>query len=300
MKSISKENIIYEFKPDMKHVEKVKPDNIVKFHANDAFNNQIQSEDTTLEEVDFSKLNPATGPLYVEGAEKGDILKIKILDISIPNEGVVVTAPEAGALGDMVEEPITKIMNIEKGFCIFNDLKIPLKPMIGVIGVAPEKKAYSTGTPWKHGGNMDTKDICEGSILYLPVKQKGGLLALGDCHALMGDGEVCVASCEISSEVIVKVEVIKKGEIEWPIVETEDETMIITSGETADDALKEATRQVVESLSKGRDISWLEAYLLASLVVDLRISQIVDPKKTARAAVPKDVLSTEGIIRNEN
>ncbi len=297
MKEISRNNIIYEFKPEMEWEKRVSPGEIVKFEANDAFNNQIQTEEKTLDQVDFEKLNPATGPVYVEGAERGDVLKVKILDISVPEKGVIVIAPEAGVLGDMVKESKTKIIEIEDGFCKFEGVKIPVKPMIGVIGVATEKEPYSTGTPWKHGGNMDTQDICEGSTLYLPVKQEGALLALGDCHAVMGDGEVCVASCEINSEVTVKVDVIKNGDIEWPVVETEDEIMIITSGESADKALRESTEQVVKSLSKGLDISWADAYLLASLCVDLRISQIVDPKKTARAAIPKTILDSKRIIK---
>ncbi len=297
MKTVSDKEIIYEFKPDMDAVEKVSPGGIVKFEARDALNGQVKSEEDTLAEIDFSKLNPATGPIYIEGAEEGDILKVKVLDMSLPDEGAVVTSPEAGVLGDLVEEPRTKILDIEDSFCYFDENKIQLDPMIGVIGVAPENESYSTGTPWKHGGNMDTQDIAEGATVYFPVNQQGALLALGDCHAVMGDGEVCVASCEISSDVVVKIDLIKQGNIEWPMVETEDETMIITSGESADKALRKATEQAVDALSKGKNIDWLDAYLLASLEVDLKISQIVDPEKTARSSIPKTLLETEKIIR---
>lgn len=298
MKTVPKNNVVYAFKTDMEAVETILPPELVKFEANDALNGQIDSEDKLLQEIDFSRINPATGPIFVEGAERGDILKVKILDIHLPDWGVTVTAPDEGILGEMVKEARTRISKIEGGSINLKGFRIPARPNVGVIGVAPLEGEYPTGTPWKHGGNMDTTDITEGSTVYLPVGQNGAMLALGDCHAVMGDGEVCVSGCEISSEVITKVDVIKDANIEWPLVETERSTMTITSGESPAKAIKEATKQAVEMLAAGLTLDWDDAYILASLVVDLKISQMVDPTKTVRAVIPKEVLPTKEILKS--
>lgn len=296
MKIIPKNKIVYAFEVAMYEVERAAPGEIIKFETNDCFGHQIDSEAKLCSEMDFSRINPTTGPVYIEGTERGDILKVKILDIALPDKGIIVTVPGEGVLGDTVKKATTRIIKIEDGFCTFKNVRMPVRPMVGVIGVAPLKGKYPTGTPWKHGGNMDTTDIAPGSTLYFPVNQKGAFLAMGDCHAVMGDGEVCVSGCEINSEVTVKVDVIKNRKIEWPLVETKDYTMVITSGNSPADALKEATRQAVDLLRKGLRLSWDDAYMLASLVMDLKISQIVDPAKTVRAAIPKYILSTQGII----
>jgi amidase len=198
----------------------------------------------------------------------------------------------------MVERAKTNIIEIDGDFCYFNGLKIPVTPMIGVIGVAPsdETGEYPTGSPWKHGGNMDTKDITVGSIVYFPVNQPGALLALGDCHAVMGDGEVCVAGCEINSKVTLKVNLIKRKKIEWPIVETKDSWMIVASGKNLEEASKEAVKYAVKYLETGLKISWDDAYMLSSMILDLKISQVVDPNKTVRAVIPKSILSLRNLF----
>ncbi len=296
MKRITKEKIIYQFSPDIIPVEKINSGEIVFFESNDCFGHQIQDEATLCTEIDFSQVNPATGPVFVEGAERGDLLKVKIFDIALDQAGFCVTVPGEGALGERVHKATTRMIRFQEGFFRFRGLRIPARPMVGVIGVAPLEGEFPTGSPWKHGGNMDTSDITEGSIVYFPVNQKGALLALGDCHGVMGDGEVCVSGCEMNAEVTVKIDLIKNVSISWPIVETREHTMIIVSGDSVDNALKEATDQVVTLLEKSLKISWDDAYILASLAVDLKVSQIVDPKKTVRAAIPKTIISTNKLL----
>lgn len=298
MKNLSNEKVIYEFKNEMDSVIKVSPKDKIKVQTNDCFFQQIKDEGQVLEKLDYSKLNPATGPIFIEGAETGDILKVKILDINVESKGVSATVPNEGVLGDQVTKSKIKIIDIEDGFAKFNDIKVKIEPMIGVIGVAPSKEDdnWPTETPWKHGGNMDTTDIKKGSTLYFPVNQKGGLLALGDCHAVMGDGEVCFTGLEIPADVTLEVDVIKDKKIKWPLVETKDSTMIIASGKDTDEAIYNATNEAVHFLKNGLNYDFEDAYILASLAVDLKISQVVDPKKTIRAAIPKDIISTEKII----
>ena len=291
-------NVIYTFKNDMEPSYEVEPGQAFQLESNDCFFQQVYKEEHTLTEIDHDKLNPATGPFYVKGAEVGDILVVDILDIEVADKGVAAVLPGGGVLGDQVKNPIVKVIEIvDKEACIDN-LRIPIDPMIGVIGVAPKKEDgdWNTDTPWKHGGNMDTKDIKKGTRLYFQVNVDGALLALGDCHAIMGDGEACFTGLEIPALVTLKTSLIKNTSIDWPILENKDSTMIIASGDTVDDAIYEATSRATEYIMKALDISWEEAYVLVSLTVDIRISQLVDPKITVRAVIPKRVVSTEKIL----
>ncbi|NLJ77983.1 MAG: formamidase, partial [Tissierellia bacterium] len=265
----------------------------------DCFFQQINNEEQVLSEIDYERLNPATGPIYIEGAQPGDILKIKIIDIEVADKGVAAVVPGEGALGDQVKKSIIRVLDIEDGWVIFDEVRLPIRPMIGVIGVAPadEDGEWATESPWKHGGNMDTTDIKAGSTLYFPVNQEGALLALGDCHAIMGDGEICFTGLEVPAEVTLGIDIIKDKAIKWPLVETDEHTMVIASGDDLEDAVYEATNQAVSHLEGGLEVEWEDAYILASLSVDLKISQVVDPKMTVRAAIPKHVISTERLIK---
>lgn len=295
---ISNNKSIYKFSPSMEPVLTVKPGDVIKFETNDCFYQQISQESQLVTEIDFSRVNPATGPIFVEGAQAGDLLKIRIMAIDVHDQGVGIVMQGGGILGAQADQSRTRIFEIKDGFAHMDDIKIPLNPMIGVIGTAPadEEGEWITAVPWKHGGNMDTTDIKVGSSLYLPVRQEGALLALGDCHAAMGDGEVSMAALEIPADVIIQVDLVKAKTNEWPLLETADEIMVIASGDNVDQAIETATSQAVGLLEKGLDISWEDAYILASLAVDIRISQVVNEKKTVRAAIPKSILSLEQLL----
>ena len=209
MKKLQSDNSIYAFAPRMEPVLNVSPPEMVIFQTIDAFGGQIRTSEDKLENLDFSRVNPATGPLSIEGAMPGDTLAIHIEKIELPEQGAIVTGEGMGVLGDEVEGHATKILPIRDGYVHFDDLKLPVSPMIGVIGVATGGETFPTGSAHRHGGNMDTKEIGEGTTLYLPVFQPGGLLAMGDVHAVMGDGEVCVSGCEVSSRITVALDLIK-------------------------------------------------------------------------------------------
>jgi len=296
MKIVPRNKVIHTFATDMEAVEDVVPGEIIKFETKDSWDNQIDGEDKLRTQIDNSRVNGATGPVYVEGAERGDLLQVKILDIALADKGFAVSRPDFGLMSDTVKKARTRaVTKVDNSFFSFMGISVPVKRMIGIIGVAPIEGEYSTNIPWKHGGNMDTSDITEGSTLYLPVGQKGGLLAMGDCHALQGDGEI-FSGCEISAEVTVKIDVIKSKTIEWPLVETKDYTMVIASGDNVDDAAKEATKQAADLLSKGLGLSWDDALILASIAIDLKISQMTGSKKTIRAAIPISIVSTQKLI----
>lgn len=288
--------VFYSFDPDIPPAAKASPGALVEFECLDALGGQIRSEEQTITSIDWSKVNPATGPLYVEGAEPGDALVVKILSIKLGEKGVVLTAPSVGALPHLTREARTRLCRIVDDKVEFRCFKLGLRKMIGVIGTASSERA-PTGTPGRHGGNLDTRVIGEGATVYLPVEYKGGLLGVGDLHAVMGDGEVCVAACEVEGEVLVRVDVMEKMAPRWPVVETSDSCYILVSEESLDNAVSTAVEETVNVLSQALCLDWYDAYMLASMTVDFEISQIVDPRKTVRARIPKSVLSTRDLLK---
>jgi amidase len=288
MEYISREQGVLTMSPTNKPVKVVESGSHVVFQTFDCFSNQIQNEDQPFSSVGWDKINPATGPLYINGAEPGDTLKVKIIDIKIDNKGVMTTAPNLGVLGDIVTGETTKIISIKDDKAIFNEkIQIPIKPMIGVIGTAPKDEAIPTGTPGTHGGNMDCKKIVKGSTLYLPINVAGGLLSMGDLHAVMADGEIVICGLEIPGEVTVKVDVLKGEELPLPMLDSEESIITIASEKTLDEAAKTATVNMHRFLVNELGIEIDEAGMLLSLVGDLRICQVVDPLMTARMEIPK-------------
>ncbi|MCH6264719.1 acetamidase/formamidase family protein [Neobacillus citreus] len=291
MEIIRKEQGVLTMSPNNKPVKKVQAGSTVVFETYDCFSNQIQREDQLFSSVGWEQINPATGPLYVEGAEPGDILKVEILDIKIDQKGVMTTTPKLGVLRDYVSGETTKVIPIREGKAVFNDkIHIPIKPMIGVIGTAPSGEEIPTGTPGEHGGNMDCKQIIKGSTLYLPVNVPGALLSMGDLHAVMADGEIVICGLEIPGEVTVKVDVLKGESYPLPMLVSEEKLITIASAETLDEAAQQATINMHQFLVQQLEFDTDEAGMLLSLVGDLRICQIVDPLMTARMELPQWIL----------
>lgn len=294
MKRISTEHVTCTLSKDHAPAARVASGETIVFETMDCYGNQLRSEtiDFTMVRRDFN--NPATGPLFVEDALPGDILKIDILDIQVANQGVMAVRPGAGALGDVFKSARTKIIPIENGQAIFNDhLSIPLNPMIGVIGVAPLEEMKTT-VPHLHGGNMDCKRIIKGATLYLPVLVEGALLSIGDLHGVMGDGEVVICAVEMEGEVTVRVEVIKGRHLPLPLVVDGDALMAIASEQTLDEAAHAVTRAMHGFLTEELGMDTHEAGMLLSLIGELKICQIVDPLMTTRMELPLSVLECYG------
>lgn len=290
MKTISSSQHIYAFHPDLKPTATINTGDVVCFDALDALGGQVRVETDILAGLDFNRVNPATGPVQIEGVLPGDTLIVRIDAIDMEDQGAIVTGPGLGVLGDEIEHHATRILPIRDASVYFGELALVARPMIGVIGVAPATDSFPTGTAHRHGGNMDTKEIGVGSTVYLPVFQNGAMLAMGDVHAVMGDGEVCVSACEVSAQISVQCERLEGRCLDWPMVETDDAVHILVSLPTIEEALVEATRQAVTFLQAARVLGKEEAYMLASLAVDIGVSQLVDPNKTAKASIPKSIL----------
>ena len=265
----------------------VESGSVVTFETMDCFANGLACADQLFSSIDWNEINPATGPLAVRGALPGDVLKVEILDIRLAEQGAMVTVPGFGVLDREMVRETTKIVRVEGGKAVLNDrIELPVAPMIGVIGVAPKGDPIVTGTPGDHGGNMDCKRIVKGASLYLPVNVPGALLALGDLHAVMGDGEIVVCGVEIAGEVDVRVSVLKGAVLPTPFLAEGGRLMTIASAETLDEAAAEATRRMHRFLLERLGIESHEAGMLLSAAADLRVCQVVDPLKTARVELP--------------
>lgn len=292
MLTIHKVNYIYSFYKEHPIAEKVPSGTTMKFETYDCYKDQIQSEATPYHSVDWNQINPATGPIFVEGAEPGDVLKVTIHEINISDSGIMTTGKGMGAMGHRLDNHAIKKVDIRDDKVIFNDkVELPVQPMIGVIGVAPEKDAISCETPGEHGGNMDTKLISTGSTLYLPVFQPGALFALGDLHAAMGDGEVGISGVEVSGEVLVTLDVLKGKTIPYPLIENKEGLAVIVSKPTLDEAAKVAVEIFADLLQPLTDLSLYELTMLFSAAGQVQVSQIVDPLMTVRFFIPKAILN---------
>ena len=177
---------------------------------------------------------------------------------------------------------------------IADGIAVPLRPMIGVIGVAPAGAPVATASPGAHGGNMDTRLIGEGAVLYLPVAHEGALLAAGDLHAAMGDGEICGTGVEDCGSVTLRLDVRRDLRSRSPVLETPELVATIASAETLDAAAEAATRDMARLLTERLGISLEVATMLMSAGGDLQVSQVVDPLRTARFALPKGVVAGLG------
>lgn len=287
---ISKEHAIYTMDKNNSPVATAKSGDTVLFETCDCFHDSIKSEQDTISKINFDDVNPATGPLYVEGAQVGDVLKVDILKINIANTGVQIAAPGMGRIADLITHEETVICKITDDHVDFKGIKIPLNKMIGVIGTAPKGEAVSTGSPHDHGGNMDCTMIKEGVSLYLPVNTEGALLAMGDLHAAMGDGEIMGAGLEVAGEVQVKVTVLKDFKYKLPLIETDTQWITLGSRKTMEEASDLAIKNMVDIVLDKTDLTVNQAGMFLSTAGNLRVCQVVDPNMTMRMELDKKYL----------
>ncbi len=258
---------------------------VVIFETNDCYDNSVTREGKRLKVERM--YNPATGPLYVEGAKAGDTLKVEILDIALREWGALGTFFGEGAFLDMEGDEVMRAFEFDGDFIEFAGHRIAIDPMIGVIGVAPDGEDVLTVTPKLHGGNMDCTRIKKGAAVYFPVNCDGALLAMGDMHALMGDGEVFGYGLETSGEVTVRVSVIKGGKVPMPIVDEGGSIHAVASAKTLEEANNLAIRAIYDILMKS-GLDRVEAGMLLSMKCNLSTCQIVDPLLTVRASIGKE------------
>jgi len=291
MQRVSKENVIYGMSAENKPVLYVDPGSLVLFETWDALHGQIKSDDGELDGLDWDRVNPATGPVYINGAQKGDILSVKIEKIDVADTGFLICGEGSGVMGNVLKGTTVKVINIKGNNAIFSDdIHLPLNKMIGVLGVAPQGDAIPCSTPDLHGGNMDCKEVCEGATILLPVNVPGALLAMGDLHAVMADGEIGVSGLEVSGEVTITVDLIKGKTLPLPMILNDEHVMTLASDEDLDKAVDMAVANMIDYLSLEHGFSMEDAVMLTSMIADVKICQVVDPKKTIRVEFPRKYL----------
>ena len=293
--NISREKVFFAFGPALKEIIRVPQGEEVVMETHDCFEGQIQTTNDLVDSLDWDHVNPATGPVYIEGAKPGDVLRVDLLDVSVGEQSSMVTLPGEGALGDVITDMETSILKVEKGQVVFKDkVRVPMRPMVGVIGVAPADKAVPNGTPGAHGGNMDCTLVTTGNSIYFTVGVEGAMFGAGDMHAAMGDGEIVICGAETPGVLRFRAEVVDMKGLPTPFIETPDLVAVVHSAPTIDEASSQATHRMAKFLTDFVKIPLNDAGMLMSLVGELKFCQIVDPEKTVRFEFPKAVLKEYG------
>jgi acetamidase/formamidase len=277
----------------LKPVLTVAPGDVIDLETIDSSGGQITPAWTVADmgKLDFAKVNPTTGPIYIDGAEPGDAVKVTLVSYRPSGWGWTANIPGFGLLADQFKDPALHIWKYDAASlapAMFGSLaSVPLKPFAGTIGLAPaEKGLHSVVPPRRMGGNMDIRDMAAGTELYLPVEVRGALFSLGDTHAAQGDGEVCGTAIESPMDVTVKLELVKGANLPFPRFRTpgpvarhlDAKGYDVTTGIGTDlmEGAKAAVSGMVDLITKRHKISAVDAYMLCSVCGDLRISEIVD------------------------
>lgn len=294
-RELTRDEAFFGFSPDVPPVARVKQGERMRLTTHDCFSGQLKTTADTLATLDWSITNPATGPVFIEGAMPGDILRIDLHEVKADGPSVMVAVPNVGALGHLITEEETVIVEHRGDTVVFKDkVVVRQNPMLGVIGVAPGEGTIPNSTPGSHGGNMDCTLITSGSKLYLTVAVEGGLFGCGDMHAVMGDGEVVICGAETPGQVEFTPQVIAIPGLPTPFVENDEIVAVIASAPTVDEAYKMALDMMHAFLTNVAGFPVNDAALLMSLVGDLKFCQVVDPLMTVRFEFPKSVLANYG------
>jgi acetamidase/formamidase len=258
--------------------------------------------------IDRNRIHALTGPIRIAGAEPGDVLEIEILQVEHLGWGWTSVIPGLGFLKDRFRDPYLFHWALDPEVSrSLGTAVVPLRPFCGVMGVAPsENGEFRTRPPGPFGGNMDVRELCAGATLYLPVLNPGALFSAGDAHAAQGDGEVCINGIECPAEVTLRFRVHRHQPLSGPFLESAesrnpdapaDAWIVVESAPDAMQAARVATERMVELLIAKWSFAPVQAYLLCSVAMKLRISQVVnEPMITVSAGMPKCVLPTRKIF----
>lgn len=274
---------------------------VIEAFTQEASAGQLTASSTVedLARISFDPIHPLTGPVYVEGAEPGDVLAVTLHEIEVGDWGWAAVIPGFGYLAEDAEfanrswyrtftlGPSATTARFAPG------IEIPIRPFAGVMGVAPATDSMlSTIPPRANGGNMDSRHLVVGTTVYFPVFVPGALFSIGDTHAAQGDGEVSGTGIEAPMRIVYEVRTIKGGRaLREPEYETDEYYAVTAHAPTLDQAARQATRYMVDYLEQAHGLPRADAYVLASLAADLRIAAVVDvPHVLVAMHIPKRVL----------
>jgi amidase len=289
---VSRDDVIWAFGPDLDPVLEIDPGEVITLETNDCFTGQIQTEADLVTAIDFDRVNSATGPIAVRGAEPGDSLVVELLEVRPDDRGFATLIPGMGQLIEHVKAPLTQVFRVEGDTIHMSDrISFPLRPMVGVIGCATDGETLTNGFAGQHGGNLDNHLHGPGARIYFPVRQHGAMFAVGDMHAAMGDGEICGTGVEIAGEVTVRFGLLKGKQATWPVTEL-DSCWVAhgTAGGDVREALQEACSEAARLLVDEWAFTPEEAFVFLSVACDANICQACQPSPfstIARVSIPK-------------
>ena len=289
---IGRDEFIWAFGPELEPVLEVQPGATVTFETNDCFTGQITSEDDLVTEIDFDQVNSATGPVAVKGAEPGDSLVAEILDVRPVEVGFACLIPGFGQLIEQVQSPVTRLFRVKDGWIEMNDrVRFPARPMVGVVGVATDGETLTNGLAGRHGGNLDDHLHGKGARMYFPVRQPGGMFAVGDMHASMGDGEICFTGVEIAGEVDIRFDLVKGKQGTWPVTELRDRWLPHATADDDAEALELCAEEAAKLLVDEWGFTVEDAFIFLSVACDAGVAQACKPAPSfgaiARFSIPK-------------
>jgi acetamidase/formamidase len=288
----------------------VAPGDTVHMECQDASGAQVRPGMTVAEyqKINRDRIHALTGPIFVDGAELGDVLQIDVLEVAHRGWGWSSIIPGLGFLQERFSQPYLFHWQLEAALSrSLAPAIVPLRPFCGVMGVAPaEDGELRTRPPGVFGGNMDVRDLCSGARLYLPVLNRGALFSAGDAHAAQGDGEVCINGIECPSDVTLRFHLHRKQPLSAPLVESpaarepsgdSGAWIVVESAADAVAAARAATSRMIDLLVARWGFSDVHAYILCSAAMNLRWSQVVnEPMFTVTSAIPKTVLPSRNLF----
>jgi acetamidase/formamidase len=291
----------YVFSPYPEPIASVRPGEVLEIYTEDAFESRVQStSDLPSQVLDFPKVNPQTGPIFVEGAEKGDTLVVEILEIEptrdfvasafIPYFGGLTATDRTALLNEPLPEQVFIYPLRDGAIELPRGIRVPYEPFLGTLATAPEIEAISTLVPGPFGGNMDVADVCPGNVVRLPVSVEGAYLYTGDAHAAQGDGELCGVACEMTARVRLRVDLERGRAIAWPRIESPTELMAVGSARPMEDAARIAWVELIRWLAEDYGFEPLEAYQLLTQAGRMRVGNMVDPQYSLVAKLDKRYL----------
>jgi len=280
----------------------IAPGDTVHMECADSSGAQVGPGMTVAEflKIDRGRIHALTGPIFVDSAEPGDVLQVDVVEVAHKGWGWSSVITGLGFLKERFTEPYLFHWDLDGAVSrSITPAVVPLRPFCGVMGVAPgEDGEFRTRPPGIFGGNMDVRELCNGATLYLPVLNEGALFSAGDAHAAQGDGEVCINGIECPADVTLRFQLHKKKRLAGPLIETScsqtreaDEWIVVESATDAVAGARAATSRMIDFLAARWGFSEVHAYLLCSVAMHLRLSQVVnEPMYTISAALPKQVL----------
>lgn len=268
----------------------------------DASGGQVRPGSTVADflAIDRTKIHALTGPIYVEGAEPGDVLQVDVLEVAHKGWAWTSVITGLGFLDERFTEPYLFHWELEAEVSrSLAPAVVPLRPFCGVMGVAQASVGeFRTRPPGRFGGNMDVRELSAGASLYLPVEVPGALFSAGDCHAAQGDGEVCINGMECPADAMLRLSLHKRQPLAGPLIEAAARTgedgpawVVVESGTDAFATAQAATSRLIDLLVARWGFEPVEAYMLCSVAMKMRFSQVVNrPMVTVSAAIAKSIL----------